>query len=104
MTVFRRGDVGECREGLSGLHKSSCDGHLFKIPGAGLDNGGWELDLSGRETLEGAKYLGMDGKDTDTGGRQTTGIRDVFQCGGADGTPIKVGDVGEYPPHGQVPG
>ena len=38
------------------------------------------------------------------GGRHTTGLRDVFQGGGSYNTPIWVGDVGDYPPHGQVPG
>ena len=39
-----------------------------------------------------------------TGGRQTTGIGDIFQCGGAGSTPIWVVDVDDYPPHGHGPG
>ena len=35
----RRGDAGERVEGLSGLRKTSCNGHLIQIPGAGLDGG-----------------------------------------------------------------
>ena len=58
----------------------------------------------GRENLEGAEDLGKDDKDTGTGGRQPTGLGDVFQGGGAGGTPIRVGDVGDDTPHGQGPG
>ena len=46
----------------------------------------------------------MDGKDNGMGGRHPTGIGDVFQGGGAGGTPIRVGGVGDDTPHGQGPG
>ena len=36
----RRGDAGECGDGLSGLRKAFCDSHLIQIHGAGIDKGG----------------------------------------------------------------
>ena len=45
----------------------------------------------------------MDGQDTGTGGRQPTVIRDIFQGGGAGGTTIRVGDMGDDTPRGQGP-
>ena len=42
--------------------------------------------------------------DTGTGGIHPTGIGGVFQGSGAGGPPIRVRDVGDDPPHGQVPG
>ena len=35
------------------------------------------------------------------GGLQPTSFGDFFQGGGAGGTPILVGDMGDEPPHGQ---
>ena len=47
--------------------------------------------------------MGTYGKYTGTVGCQPTGPGGVFQGGGAGGRPIRVGDVGTDPPHGQVP-
>ena len=47
--------------------------------------------------------MGADGKDTGTGGRQPTGLRDVLQVGGAGGSSIRVGDMGDDPLHGKCP-
>ena len=57
----------------------------------------------GIEPLEGTEDLVMDSKDTGMGGCHTKGIEVVFQGGGTGGTPIQVGDVGDYPPHGKGP-
>ena len=39
LVADRRGEAGERGEGLSGLRQASHDGHLVKIPEAGLDDG-----------------------------------------------------------------
>ena len=62
------------------------------------------MNGGGRETLEGVEEIGIHGKDTGTGWRQTTGLGDVFQGGGAGGTLIWFMDVGDDPLHLQGPG
>ena len=57
-----------------------------------------------RKPLEGAEELGMDVKDTGLRGRHPMGLGGVFQGSGTVGTPLWVREVGDYPPHGQVPG
>ena len=96
--------MGERGESLSGLRQDSRYGHLFQIPGAGLDGVRWLLSGIVREPLEGAEYLCTYGKDTGTGGRQPTGLGFFSRGSDAGGTPIWDGDVGNGPPHGQGPG
>ena len=38
------------------------------------------------------------------GGHHPTGLGDVLQGGGAGGSSIWFGDIGDDPPHGKVPG
>ena len=40
MAAGRIGDAGEQEEVFSGLWQASHNGHIIKIPGAGLDSGG----------------------------------------------------------------
>ena len=47
--------------------------------------------------------LGTSGENYGLGGCQLKGLG-VFQGVGAGGTDIRVGDVGDDPPHGTVPG
>ena len=101
MATDRRGDVGEHGERLLGLRKASCDSHLVKILGSGLDNCRWQLDGGGRENSEGAENMGTDGEDNGIGGRLLTGLRGVLQCGGAVSSSIRVRDAGAYLPHGK---
>ena len=70
----------------------------------GLEGGGLRLDGSGRESLEGAEELGTSGEDSGTGGRQPTYLGNIFQGGSAGGSFIRVGGVGDDPPHGTIPG
>ena len=53
--------------------------------------------------MEGAEELGMDGEDTVTGGRLTTGLGDVLQGRGAGSFSIRVRDVDADPPHRKGP-
>ena len=62
------------------------------------------MEEGDREPLEGAKELGVSGKYTRTGRHHPMGLGDVFQGGGAGGTPIWVRDVVDNPLHGQIPG
>ena len=62
------------------------------------------MEEGDREPLEGAKELGVSGKYTRTGRHHPMGLGDVFQGGGAGGTPIWVRDVGDEPLHVQSPG
>ena len=94
------GDARDHKEGLSGLWKTSYDGHLFQIPGIGIDCGGWQLDRGGREPLEVEEELSTTGEDSGTLGRHLKGLGDIFQGGSAIGAFIWVGDVGDETPHG----
>ena len=49
MAVGGRVYTGERVEGLSDIWEDSHDGHLFQIPGAGLDGGRLRLESGGRE-------------------------------------------------------
>ena len=62
------------------------------------------MDGGGKETLEGSEELGMDVKDNGAEEHQPTGLGDVFHGGGAVGTPIRVGYMGDKLPHGKGPG
>ena len=59
MVSGRRGDTGERVEGLSGLRKTSRNGHLIQMPWAGLYGGVQKLDVGGSQPSEGAEELGM---------------------------------------------
>ena len=48
--------------------------------------------------------LGMNDKDTGTGGGRTEGIWDVFQGGSSGGSTFRIRDMGPEPPHGAGPG
>ena len=54
--------------------------------------------------MEGAEELGMDGKDTWTGGRRPTGLGNFFQGGGAGSNPISFEDMGDDPRMGRALG
>ena len=70
LVAGRRGDVKEHGEILSSLRKASKNGHLFIIPGAGLDGGVLQLAGDGREPLEGVEELSMVGGDNGMRGHQ----------------------------------
>ena len=55
-------------------------------------------------SLFGVEGLLNTGKDTGMRGRQPTGLRDVFQDGGAGGTSIQDIDIGYDTPHRKIPG
>ena len=96
--------MGERGEGPSGLQQAYSNGHLFQITGAGLDSGGQKLAGGSREPPEGEDDLGTANKDTGTGGRLPTGLRDILQGCGTGGTTIWVRDAGDDSPHGQILG
>ena len=104
MAFGGRGYAGERGERFSGLQQASSNGHLFQIPGTGLDGSRQRLAGSVMENLEGAEKLGTAEKDTGTRGRHTTGLGDVIQGNGTGGTPIWVIEMGDDPPHGQIHG
>ena len=54
--------------------------------------------------MEGAEELDTNGKGTGSEGRQTTGLGDVLQGGGSDGSSVQVRDVVDDTPNGQGPG
>ena len=56
------------------------------------------------EPLEGLEKLGTADKDNGKGGRKLKGAGDVFYDSFFGGTSLQVGDVGDDPPHGLVPG
>ena len=54
--------------------------------------------------MEGVEELGIDKEDTGTGGRQTMGLENFLQRGGAGGSSILIGYMGDEPPLEESPG
>ena len=64
----RRGDAGECGEGLSGLWKTARGGYRFQIYGLGLDSSRRRTASGSGEPEEVPEELGTADKDPGTGG------------------------------------
>ena len=71
------------------------------VPSYGL---GRLLVHGGEQISEGTEDVGLDDVDFGTGRSKHTGVRELFQGSGTDGSYICVGDVGDNPPHEMVPG
>ena len=62
------------------------------------------MACSGEQTTEVMEEVGLAYEDIGTISRKHVGVEDLLQGSGAGGSSLRVGDMGDDPPHGPVPG